>query len=99
MNMIFNKQTDKCKEKLFTAQKMKFSMKDFSSQSDHIHILLQSWSHLLKKSLMKNFFFCAVLIAPEEVNNTQHSIKSRTPSIILTKHQPEGPKTKRHLLI
>ena len=34
-----------------TAQKMKFSIKDFPSSS---------WSHLLKKSLMQNFIFCAV---------------------------------------
>ena len=31
----------------FTAQKMKFSMR--------------IWSHLLKKSLMENFIFCAVI--------------------------------------
>ena len=36
-----------------TAQKMKFSIKDFSSK-------LRIWSHLLKKSLMENFIFCAV---------------------------------------
>ena len=38
-----------------TAQKMKFSVKDFSSKS-----FLRIWSHLLKKSLMENFIFCAV---------------------------------------
>ena len=32
------------------AQKMKFFIKDFFS-------LLRIWSHLLKKSLMENFFF------------------------------------------
>ena len=36
-----------------TAQKMKFSIKDFS-------IFLRIWSHLLKKSLMENFIFCTV---------------------------------------
>ena len=35
----------------FTAQKMKFSIKDFFSK----------WSHLLEKSLMENFLFCVVL--------------------------------------
>ena len=35
---------------VFTAQKMKFSIKDFFSK-------LRIWSHLLKKSLMENFHF------------------------------------------
>ena len=40
---------------LYTAQKMKFPIKDFLSKN------LRIWSHLLKKSLMENFIFCAVL--------------------------------------
>ena len=43
-----------------TAQKMKFSLKDFFSKCDLIHRKLRIWSHLLKKSLMENFIFCAV---------------------------------------
>ena len=43
-----------------TAQKMKFSIKDFFSKYDQIHSFQQIWSHLLKKSLMKNFIFSAV---------------------------------------
>ena len=43
-----------------TAQKMKFSIKDFSSKCDQIRRFLQIWSHLLKKSLMENFIFCVV---------------------------------------
>ena len=39
---------------------MKFSIKDFFSKCDQIRRKLQIWSHLLKKSLMKNFIFCAV---------------------------------------
>ena len=42
-----------------TAQKMKFSIKDFFSKCDQIRRNLQNWSHLLKKSLMENFIFCA----------------------------------------
>ena len=42
-----------------TAQKTKFSIKDFFSKCDQISSFLQIWSHLLKKSLMKNFAFCA----------------------------------------
>ena len=43
-----------------TAQKMKFSIKKFFSKCDQIRIFLRNWSHLLKKSLMENFIFCAV---------------------------------------
>ena len=43
-----------------TAQKMKFSIKDFFSKGDQIRGFLRIWSHLLKKSLMENFMFCAV---------------------------------------
>ena len=38
-----------------TVQKIKFSIKAFLS-------FLRIWSHLLKKSFMENFIFCAVLI-------------------------------------
>ena len=43
-----------------TAQKTKFSIKDFFSKCDQISSFLRIWSHLLKKSLMENFFFCTV---------------------------------------
>ena len=46
---------------MFTGQKMKFSVKDFFSKCDQIRRKLQIWSHLLKKSLLKNFIFCAVV--------------------------------------
>ena len=39
---------------------MKFSMKDLFSKCDQIRSFLRIWSHLLKKSLMENFIFCAV---------------------------------------
>ena len=45
----------------YTAQKMKFSVKLFFSKSEEI-------SHLLKKSLMENFIFCAV-------QGTGHSVR------------------------
>ena len=45
-----------------TAQKMKFSIKDFFSKCDQIRSFLRIWSHLLKKSLMENFIFCAVQV-------------------------------------
>ena len=45
-----------------TAQKMKFSIKDFFSKCDQILSFLRFWLHLLKNSLMENFIFCAVYI-------------------------------------
>ena len=42
---------------LCTAQKIKFSIKDFFSKYDQIR-------RKLKKSLMENFIFCAVVMNP-----------------------------------
>ena len=39
---------------------MKFSIKDFLCKCDQIRSFLRIWSYLLKKSLKKNFIFCAV---------------------------------------
>ena len=56
-----------CPCKLYTSKKRKkkkkkkFFIKDFLSKCDQIRSLLRIWSHLLKKSLTKNFIFCAVL--------------------------------------
>ena len=47
--------------KTYTAQKMKFSIKDFFTKCDQVRRKLQIWSHLLKKFLIENFIFCAVL--------------------------------------
>ena len=44
----------------FLHKKMKFSIKDFFSKCDQIRSLLRIWPHLLNKSLMENFIFCAV---------------------------------------
>ena len=41
---------------------MKFSIKDFFSKCDQIRRKLRIWSHLLKKCLMENFIFCAVVL-------------------------------------
>ena len=40
-----------------TAQKMQFSIMDLFSKCDQIRRKLWIWSHLLKKSFMKNFIF------------------------------------------
>ena len=42
-----------------TAQKMKFSNKDFFSKCDQIRSSLRVWLQLLNKYLMENFIFCA----------------------------------------
>ena len=39
---------------------MKFSIKDFFTKCDQIRSFLRIWSHLLKKSLMEDFIFCAM---------------------------------------
>ena len=51
-----------------TAQIIKFSMKDFFSKCDQIRRKLRIWSHLLKKSLMENFIFCAVQVLQKNLN-------------------------------
>ena len=43
--------------KCYTAQKMKFPIKDFSSKCDEIRSFLQIWSHLPGKSFMENIIF------------------------------------------
>ena len=48
-------------QSLATTQNMKFSIKDLFSKYEQIHRKLWIWSHLLKKSLIENFIFCAVL--------------------------------------
>ena len=45
-----------------STQKMKFSIEDFFSKCDQIRRKLRIWSHLLKKSPMENFSFCAVTL-------------------------------------
>ena len=47
-----------CKAALsITAQKIRFSIKNFFSKYDQFRWKLRIWSHLLKKSLMENFIF------------------------------------------
>ena len=50
------------KSKLHCTRKIKFSIKDFSSKCDQIRSFLRICSHLLEKSLIENFIFCAVLL-------------------------------------
>ena len=58
-NLVFkNNHTKKC----LTAQKMKFSIKDFLSKCDQIYRKLWIWSHLAKRFLLENFIFFAVCV-------------------------------------
>ena len=56
-----------------TAQKMKFSIKDFFSKCNQIGGKLRIWSHLLKKSLIENFICCAVTLTPNSPSKTKFS--------------------------
>ena len=60
----------------YTAQKTKFSIKDFFSKCDQIRSFLWIWSHLLKKSLVKNITFLYSVITACFVENAaiQHLI-------------------------
>ena len=69
-----------------TAHKMKFPIKSFFSKCDQIRRKLRICSHLLKKSWMENFIFCAVHIEePLEkvmiISNTHSSIQAISRSV------------------
>ena len=61
-------------EVLATAQKMKLSIKYFLSNCDQTRRKLRILPHLMKKSLMENFIFCAV--TPSNVNGKRSPLKS-----------------------
>ena len=51
---------------------MQFFIEDFFGKCGQLHNFLQIWSHLLKKSLIENFIFCAVL---KGLGGSLHGIK------------------------
>ena len=61
---------------------MKFSIRDCSSKCDQICSFLRSWSHLLEKSLMENFIFCAVMSLHIAIQKFHSSILSTTNCMI-----------------
>ena len=80
-----------------TAQKMNFSIKNFFSKCDQIRRILRIWSHLLKKSLMENFIFCAVFSPHYQSGfqlNTGRSIFNGDKTIALS-----GPKIWKIVLL
>ena len=48
---------------------MKFSIKDCFSKCDQILRKLRIWSYLLKKSLIENFIFCAIIFLDKNIIN------------------------------
>ena len=66
---------------------MEFNIKNFFSKCDQIRSFVQIWSHLLKKSLMENFIFCAVIT---KVMNKDSSTTSG--NIYLFKLKKNSPK-------
>ena len=62
-------------------QKKAFSIKDFFSKCDHIRRKLHIWSHLLKKSLMENFIFCAAWLSFKHQNIIAKSNQSKAHNI------------------
>ena len=70
-----------------TAQKMKFFIKSFFSKCDKIRRKLRIWSHLLKKSLMENFIFCAVYSINIRKIHTKYSNDSNEVFLSLSIHR------------
>ena len=56
---------------------MNFSIKGLFSKCDQILSSLRIWPHLLKKSLMENFIFCAVIVIQRllEIKENKFSLK------------------------
>ena len=61
---------------------MKFATEGFFSKCGHIRRKLRAWSPLLKKSLMKNFIFCAESVWL--VNPTKNGVGRLSKCIIET---------------
>ena len=59
---IINQSKYSATKYMYTAQKWEFSINDFFSKCDQMRSFLRIWSHLLKKSLMEYFIFCAVVV-------------------------------------
>ena len=69
-----------------TAQKMKFYITDFFSKCDQICRKLRIWSHLLKKSVMENFTFCAVCEPYHQFLQAKKSLYNKLTAPNIVKH-------------
>ena len=65
---------------LCTAQKAKFSIKDFFKKCDQILWKLRIWSHLVKKSFLRNVFFVQWWLPKGQ--GTSFSKKVRYPKLL-----------------
>ena len=74
MNNIYEWLFLKSIKRHITAQKMKFSIKDFFSKCEQIRSFMRIWSHLLKKSLMENFIFVQCIFNTYSLNNNNQDI-------------------------
>ena len=61
---------------LVSAQKMKIFIKDFRSKCGQIRWKQSNWLNLLKKSVMKNFIFCAVSVPTFVAENSKYQVKN-----------------------
>ena len=52
---------------------MKFPIKDFFSKCDQIRSFMRIWSHILKKSLIKNFIFRALKFLLKRIRRSIYS--------------------------
>ena len=68
---------------LYTAQTMKCPIKDFFSKCDQIRSFLRTWSHLLKKSIMENFIFCAMVFPVLALTKTLIRLSSNCKLMII----------------
>ena len=62
---------------------MKFPINDFFSKYDQIRRELWIWSHLLEKSFMENFIFCAVISDKSIIQTVKNKFKEWTPFIYI----------------
>ena len=68
-----------------TAQKMKFSIRNFFRKCDQIRSFMQIWSHLLKKFLMGNFIFLCIDIYG---NSCKFQRKATAKNLFFAKRTP-----------
>ena len=78
------------KAAVVTAQKMKFSIKDFFSKCDQIRSFLRIWSHLLKKSLLEKFIYCAVSSLLSKNDESSHRMCSAKKLFLKTSQISQG---------
>ena len=81
---------------------MKFPIDDFFSKCDQIRRKLRIWLHLLRKFLIENFIFCAVLTPFIDNFCSQHStlfpvVKIRSEEARSTEFIPKSQVLQKHL--